>query len=930
MDASRSDVAIACSEGDYDHAIELMTTGSNPVTSRTGYFNWSPLHYAAQHGQLEFAKLLILQYECHPQVEDKEGRTPLHIACQHGNLEFARYLIEQKRCNAEYLDIEEQTPLHHSCGWLSECIEEQALNISHFLVNDARCDPNRQDMNGKNGVLHACEKGFLSILRFFVEEHNCDLSVVDYKGNNALHLAVSFSNNLNVVNYIISKNVLDLESRNCKNNNVLHMAAIANSNLDICKVLLDLNKSCSLVDAKNEDNSTPLNLAKPDLFHLILTRCQVKDENFYDKYSLSLGIKETLNSQVKIFVVGDSNSEKNTLIRSLSKESSSFSSSFSLSFSSQSPSPSPTPSEEAQGLVVTFFESKFYGNVSFYDFSGNSCFECMQQAFLQHLVHPIFSLFIIVIDFSKSVEERNASLCHWLAFLSQPWSKMLEKPKVIIVGSHADQIKSSGKSTKKSFPLNSFESLYGSYEITAKIPLYCHKTDHSGTIALRRQLVSLCDQLKDKSVICFNASCLLTYINYSSSSSPIISVESLLSGIKSYSLEKGPIFDVRYFLSDDTVILTELIDILDNAGHILFLRNEDIKKSLIIADVSWLFSELSKIFINKATVLLNSQGLVNIATLFPDQDSNLVGQILTHFELCVGVATNKSELPQKLHYFPNILLNTAPKNVWDFNGQYDYNFGWNIECDTCEQCFSLRFIHTVLLRCFSVAMLISDSASYTFWENGFYFNAITDDSLELLIEASNDFKMVLVLMRSQKFNSFCLKYRSSITKEIRDVAMECCGYIKPIEQIMDPLDTKFYPECRKRSTMFDISEIAISILTSSSVVKSKDGKIVSLKKLLFLEPYEFIGPECVTLLSKSKRADSLTDNFFKLMANAIICNNFESLGDICSIFSIKEIQPDSDSLYSALLLWKENNNVLTFGNVTQWLDSYSLVKVFNL
>ena len=198
---SRTILAEACSRGDYEFAKELMASGSDPVTSRSGYFNWAPLHYTAKQGKLDFAQILITQYNCHPMVEDKEGCTPLHVACQHGQLEYSRYLIKQKRCDVHYGDVEDLIPLYHACGWLSECTDEQALTMSKFLISSAKCDPYTRDINGKSGVLHASEKGFVSVLKYFIEECHCDVSVVDYRENNLLHLAVSFSNNFEVVKY---------------------------------------------------------------------------------------------------------------------------------------------------------------------------------------------------------------------------------------------------------------------------------------------------------------------------------------------------------------------------------------------------------------------------------------------------------------------------------------------------------------------------------------------------------------------------------------------------------------------------------------------------------------------------------------------------------------------------------------------------------
>jgi hypothetical protein len=841
-------------------------------------------------------------------------------------LEFVRYLIQQKRCDANYTDIEDQTPLHHTCGWLSECTEEDALTISKYLVTKARCDPTGRDTNGKTGVLHACEKGFLMVLKYFIEDRNCDLSVVDFKGNNALHLAVSFSNNCAVVEYIISKNVVGMEATNNSGNNVLHMAAIAKCSLDVCRLILEHDKSTLLIESLNENGLTPLDLANDELLHYVLTRFQIHSSKFYEKYALSLGVKLSPTPQMRVFVIGDSKSGKTALINSLQKEVSSFS----LSFSS-SHSPLPQLVEEVRGLVVTDFESKLYGHVTFYDFSDHVDYEYIQQSILQHSIYPAFSLLVIVVDQQKSIRDLNSSIDRWLSFASRAWnSQSNEKIKVIIAGSYADVIKASSRSHRnsglKSMATDIFASTFSCFEFVSKIPVDCQNRDCSGMVSLRKQLGAIASKMEGKTNFSFNASCLLAYLKSKFYSLSALKVETLASNIRLYQLETGTIHDVRYFLSNDTSILIRLLGSLDEAGHVLLLKNEaDVGKSVVITQAPELFADLSKLW-NRGTISTDTdhQYLLShsaMSAMFPDFELDTLHQILTHLNLCTDIdmklETSSDEHVKRI-YFPSLLPTSSPLYVWDPKCSYDHYYGWIIEGTGS---FSLHFVHDVLSRCLSLSYSAVGVEDLSLWKSGMYFRSNSDGTItEILIEAFDNWRAFIFLMRTQRFSPSSLRHRSSITKEIRECLAE-----HTTESLIDPFDAVKYPlPARENLTLFVVSEVISSIQSNDTHVGSEGKFRVTLKDILYFEPYSFIGSECLTVLSKAPRSDLVSDELIRSIAQAM-SSNIQMLHLISCIFSFTptEFRPCSDELYSVLLSW----NTRTYSDLVQLLDSYSVFSV---
>ena len=934
---TRSLLALACSEGKFDRAKELLATGADPVRSRAGYFKWSPLHFTARQGRLDFAKVLISQYNCQPMVEDKEGRTPLHIACQHGHLDYVRYLVKQKRCDVQYGDVEDIIPLYHACGWLSECTDKQALAISRFLVSSARCNPKVIDMNGKNGVLHASEKGFLSVLKYFVEECNCNISAVDYRRNNTLHLAVSFSNNFDVVKYIIGLQKVDISSANNKNNNILHMMAIANSSLDVCKLILESTDSStleSLLDGKNLLNQTPLDLARPELAHLLVSRYTVRNSQFYNKYALSLGMKLPNVSQLRIFVVGDTSAGKSTLIQSLQKETVSFSSSLSLSFSSHSQRSSPVVIEQAQLMVSTEFKSKLYGEVLFYDLKGSSESQYLQDVMLPHLIHPHLSVFLLVIDFSRPFKEVKSSFHYWEALLGRVCEEKIEKPKIILVGSHADVVKFYGKShetksSREKLKHLTIEDFSKDCEVITKVLLDCQRSESSGIHTIRKELSTLWEQTRDNNHLPFNGVCLLMYLRSNYGSSPAVCLETLIADVRAYVVEEGVVYDLRFFISDDTHTIVPLLDLLSDSGHLLFLKNEKYpSRSLIIPDIAHLFSELTQcvncelkpIALKEChNHLLTSS---NIERLFLDRDPQDMLHILSHLKLTVGNKGISKKLTtittdEVVYYCPSLLTNHPPNDIWDPRSEYKFNFGWRMEANQCNQNFSLHFVHSLFLQLFSIVISSTEVGQFSLWKHGLYFECL--EGFEFLVDTLDGSKTVTLVMRSKECSAACIKYRSIITRTIRDAFRKHYNHDEPVELIMDPFYSRQYPllpqECL---TFFDSRQVHAKIRTGNTIVNSEDHALISIEELLMFEPYTSIGRNCFSDLLEVEHRDIVTNRFLNNLANVITKNNSDNINIVATMFSVDGGQTvTAESLRVAL------HSDPTYQNVIHSINNYS-------
>ncbi len=936
---SRTILAEACSKGDYELADQLIAAGSDPVTSRAGYFSWSPLHYAAKQGKLSFAQMLISQYGCHPMVEDKEGRTPLHVACQHGQLEFARYLVKQKRCDVHYGDVEELIPLYHACGWLSECTNEQALSVAKFLISSAKCDPGTRDVNGKDGVLHASEKGFISVLKYLIEDRHCDVGVVDYRGNNPIHLAVSFSNNYDVVKYLIGLGKLDLGSVNSKSNNLLHMAAIANSSLDICKLIVESVDSStleSLVEAKNFKDETPLDMARPELLRYLLTRHRVKDDQFYKKYAASLGIKQPASAAVKIVVIGDEAAGKSTLVRSLMKESSSFSSSFSLSFSTHSQPASPTVVEQkTSAMAISDHKSKQFGEVKFHDLDGKLEAQYIHNVVLPHIVQPQSSIFLLVIDFSKSSKDISASLSHWLEFVQRVLKGQAEKAKIVLVASHSDNVKSEIKYQEPRSPRDKlkqlvFEDSSSRYEFLSRILMDCHKSESSGVNMLRKVLTTQCDLMRSGKNLPFLHSCLLTFIKKSFDASSLVSLQSLQSAVESYVVEDGIVYDLRYFVSDDARILVPLLEDLHQSGHLMFMKNEgEVTRSLLVPNVSQLCSELAEAFGGTGMTLghaRNQHGLLTTSSF----DSHLLAQdsrdtlnALTHLNLAVTGPEMSSRFAmisaedQQLYYCPSFLLNSPPNNMWDVKSSYNFHFGWRLERSGPTARLSMHYVHLLFLQLFSFATSLTRIKHFAGWELGLHFE-FDLSHIEFLVELCDNLSAVVFIMRSKELTIECIKYRSEIVRIIRDSFKEYYGNGMSLEFIMDPYHSHRYPLMpRECLTLFSIDQVWHSIQKRKGTVLSTDDISLTVEELLTFEPLWSMSSDSLDLLQKVDHSDAISRDCWTYLADSISTEESGMMGKMFHVSNAESISPSG--LQSAL------NSRQTYRDVLQILYNFTVI-----
>ena len=150
--------------------------------------------------RLIYSKVTPTSYE----PRDEKGFTPLHYACYSGNTDIAKYLINELSCDATIKTKQNEKALHLAC--ISHAEEAVIYDLVTFLVTHASCDYNDQTQDGHTPLMLLIKSKLPrnTVAQYLIVQCACDLSLVNFCGQTALHLACS-TGNIEVVKCMVEK-----------------------------------------------------------------------------------------------------------------------------------------------------------------------------------------------------------------------------------------------------------------------------------------------------------------------------------------------------------------------------------------------------------------------------------------------------------------------------------------------------------------------------------------------------------------------------------------------------------------------------------------------------------------------------------------------------------------------------------------------------
>ena len=365
------------------------------------------LHYTMLPAtlQLEVVKYLINEQHCDPMTRNNDGNTLLHLACNYGHIHIVQYLLSTGKVNPLAMNKNAETPM--------------------FKVDDT----NRQSL------LHlAAHHGWVNIVIDLTTKYSCDTNCKDSHGCTPLHYAAS-KNNLEVVRYFINEQQCDPMTREKNGDTPLHYSC-RYGRIRIVQYLLSTGKVDPL--AKNKKGFTPVDYASRhksyDLLKLFRSFPQCKRDfpvHTYTKLVLTgySGVGKTTISQLILLLANETG------------------------FFSWLSSGRVTNTEcFTAGIIPLHVESKVneVSNMVIYDFAGQQEYYSSHAAVLERIMRNSAAIFVCIVDLSQCIDKISESIHYWISFIENACSSAQGSSHIIIVGSHADLIKSSQELKEKS------------------------------------------------------------------------------------------------------------------------------------------------------------------------------------------------------------------------------------------------------------------------------------------------------------------------------------------------------------------------------------------------------------------------------------------------------------------------------------------------
>ena len=1011
-----SDTKVACYSG-HAPVVEFLVSSFVDPNCEDDYGN-SLLHNAIcgknEEKALEVVKVLIATERCDQNKKNYLGETPLHIACQKEYRTVTRYLLEQG-CYPSVANFVGKTPLWitNNADIIKQFIQytpmevyerimendiEESIGIDlirYMMVHHNNWNPNEVTSCGDTALHLACNADKLSIVNYLLTcGIYCDHDIRNTKGELPIELTsnpdivrefikhtnvcpIEFLNNPNISEVqilqlikelpVFCEDGLDILAVNSNGDTALNLACKTNR-LDVVKFLL---RDCRIdwdFNAKNCSEATPIQLSTNSEIIRELIRYGARPTELYSYCRKILRTSKLLETAVKVFVIGDTDVGKSTLISSLQREEwlltrfISYVKSLILRDSTHIHTPIHHNVNTGSGVLIDDFNSKWYGHVQLYDLVGERLFHDSQSDLLKETeVSP--RIFLVVIDLSKEIEEIGRSIRFWLSFLKSIQSKPKMHP--IFIGNKLNTSRNDIKAKVESL-LKKETPKFSNVNDYDFITLDCRDSYSSGMSELRHCLDASCITARNPKTLAFNTHCFQVYLLDKFPDDVAITIHAIQSRIeedKKNVSATEPLFFLPYNSQRN---LLKLCNELHQKSQFIFLKNpRKIKNSWVVINKTALISHTFNIFESQLETFTTNTGVLSLSTIasveqFKIYNLEMFINFLTHLEYCREISDKETlQLMTRTHhpisltnerwfFFPALVKHGFPEGIWKHDSSFTYYCGWILQYNS-EQFFTSHFLHVMILRVmFTYAESTSSIAELPFvqqkcsvWKSGvFWANQIGAESL---VDMLPDSQSIVFMMRCRDANLIeCIQHRSRVINKIRRCAKEFCSLIKLKESFINPAKIIEYPTdiTSESLDLFDMNYVVEGMVNLESLEEpfvSSNTKSISLNGLLKFEPFAKLP---ASILSEIYNQDNpryscvLSDQFLTRLAEQIGKNSLflEVISCIlreCDILPSSHPSVTKDNLYIKLMKWRDIRHI-TYQCLQKSLDQFSVFIGLNI
>ena len=640
---------------------------------------------------------------------------------------------------------------------------------------------------------------------------------------------------------------------------------------------------------------------------------------------------------VNVFTVGYSGAGKSSLVKSLKQNAKGGISSFMAQIRKVS------AETKTAGIKPYMIKHANIGKLQVYDLAGDEEFYSSHDAIIStSLSGPSSAVFLLVVSLQWSPKEIEKSLLYWLNFLRAkiPPNQHIP-PHLLCIGSHLDL---AGNMLERNVVFDTFLPIAraSGFSVRGYIHMNCRFSKSDGMTRLKQMLAASFQGLHVVESMSFNAHCFHIFLLSIASNNPAIQLKTVLERSTTCNNCDG----VLSFLPTRLEDLAILCDELSRRNLVLFLKsNEALVESWIVVDHKVLLSQVNGIVFSPKHFrtyreLASSTGVVPLSKLaaeFSDLDSSMITQYLTHLHYCTELDQKTLNLLQPsasfdpsetYFFFPSLITEQMPANVWAPDERYVEHGGWEIECSNPEQFLVPHFLHLLLLRiAFRFALSHTSDAddltihrSCNIWKNGIHWKS--EDLVSGLIEVTNHGKKVTVFVRSYKEGKInMMPLLAAIVREILDTKEEVCPAININECFLQSKVTISYPmEESAYKSFITGSRLIDAIARNKPGIVTIGYNMVPLKEIF---PYT-----TKTQLMNKKICEDDPEHGHPIPQQWLtyLCENIQSNNFFVATSRTGQQRPSlvQQALLQIIQEWEENGCLATYSNLRNMIHQYGV------
>ena len=611
------------------------------------------------------------------------------------------------------------------------------------------------------------------------------------------------------------------------------------------------------------------------------------------------------------------------------------------------------------GIIPYEIYTKEFGRIIYFDLAGQKEFYTSHCAILENAVQTSPPIIILCAKLVESEQAIIDSMNRWLTLVQNQCINLKSKAHVIVVGSHADQVKEMGKDPRAKE--NIFAPIikqFSKFEFTGFIPMDCRFADSGGMNTVRKHIQKSSAILHSPEPISLNAHTFYIYLAESFKNDLAVSLKVVQKRIHSdleQTHKSEKMADILSFIPTTLNRLVDICDQLSKTGLLLFLHNESSpEKSFLICDSKKLLSVVTgTVFAPKKfrqhCNLASSTGVVpfsKFAKAFKSYDIEMLIVFMTLLELCFEIKDKQVlEYIQKMEldldntryvFFPGLIRIETPERVWEEDSSMSYHFGWIIECAKDVQFFDLQSFQIIILRLVFTFCLAPFEKITTknpalqkccsVWKSGICW--CHDDEITAHLELRNN-KSITLKMRSEVLTPESLANRSKIVSKILETMKDVCPNIVVVESLINPLEVVNHPLNPSSELMlFRVRHLATAVISQKKAVRSVIDHPLPLKRLLQFEPYAGLDLntlQCIHSDKNFKKDEKILDVFISHFASQISDLNSILMYRIIlsqSNVNIELVSPRKE-VVQALETWRSETEG-TYSCLRETLNKYSV------